>query len=150
MIVDLSAPHNKEAHESINELIDNDDFFLNYVKIDDVIRLIMQKGRGAQLCKTDITNAVKLLTIHSSLWPCYGIWWRDQFSLFVRTIFGSWSSPKICDAIPEAMCRIATKHCGIEHLFHLLDDFFNILFLPIDSPGTRADPHQGTLVSDFQ
>ena len=69
LIVDLSAPHHKAGHPSISQLIDKDEFSLSYVKIDDAIRTIVHKGRGAKLCKTDIVDAFKLMPIHPKLWP---------------------------------------------------------------------------------
>lgn len=134
LIVDLSALHNSNVNPSINDLIDKDEFSLSYVRIDDAIRIIVEKGRGAQLCKTDIVDAFKLMPILPSLWPYYGIRWRDKFYFYVRLAFGSRSSPKIVDALSSAICWIAVHNYGINHFLHLLDDF-----LSIDSPDADAE-----------
>jgi len=60
MILDLSSPH-EETSPSINDLIDKSECTLSYVKIDDVIQSIVVQGKGAQLCKTDISDAFKFL-----------------------------------------------------------------------------------------
>ena len=73
MIVDLSAPHEDENNPSLNELIDKDDYSLQYVTIDHAIRIIKRCGRGSWLCKTDISDAFKLVPISPSLWPFHGI-----------------------------------------------------------------------------
>ena len=52
--MDLSAPHNDEENPSLNELINNEDFSLSYVSIDDVMRLIKKCRKGALLIKTDM------------------------------------------------------------------------------------------------
>lgn len=99
LIVDLSAPHNSEHHSSINSLIHKDDFSLQYVRIDDAINIIKSLGTGAQMCKTDIVDAFKLIPIHSNCKPFYGIKWRDQYYFYKRLVFGSRSSPKIFDCL---------------------------------------------------
>ena len=40
LVVDLSAPHDDELNPSLNDLIDLEEFSLNYVTIDDAINLI--------------------------------------------------------------------------------------------------------------
>ena len=53
LIVDLSAPHNNDEHSSLNQLINKVDYSLSYVKLDDAIQEIRDKGQGSWLCKTD-------------------------------------------------------------------------------------------------
>lgn len=69
IIVDLSAPHNNDEHMSLNDLISKADFPLNYVTIDQAVNIIRKRGRGSWLCKTDITDAFKIMPIHTLLWP---------------------------------------------------------------------------------
>ena len=57
LILDLSAPHQSDKHVSINDLIDKDTCSMSYVKIDDAIDIILKYGKGAWLCKLDISNA---------------------------------------------------------------------------------------------
>ena len=44
LIVDMSAPHNNLEHPSLNSLIDKEAHSLQYVTIDDAIRLINRDG----------------------------------------------------------------------------------------------------------
>ncbi len=127
LVVDLSAPHtNKGEEDSINNLIDKERFSLSYVKIDDAINLIKEKGRGAWLCKTDVTDAFKLVPMHPDLWKWYGISWNGKFYFFTKLVFGSRSSPKNFDGLSQCVCWIAKNNYGIENILHLLDDFLTV------------------------
>ena len=134
LIVDLSAPHENPDNQSINNLISKEEFSLSYVKIDDAIKIIQTLGRGSWLCKTDITDAFKLLPIHPSLWHLYGIYWQGKYFFYTRLVFGSRSSPKLFDYLSQAVCWIANHNYGISSILHLLDDF-----LTIDPPEADAD-----------
>lgn len=129
LIVDLSAPHNHPTNSSINDTIDKNQCSLTYVKIDDAIRLIKNCGKGALLCKTDISDAFKLLPIRRDQWPLFGIKWKSQYYFYHRLAFGCRSSPAIFDKLSTAICWIAQNNYGIENILHLLDDF-----LTVDSP----------------
>lgn len=144
LIVDLSAPHDKPGDPSINELINKEEFSLSYVKLDDAIRIIAKKGRGALLCKTDIVDAFKLIPIHPTLRPYYGIQWKGQYFFYTRLVFGSRSSPKIFDTLSTAICWIAINNYGIHDFLHLLDDF-----LAIDGPGTDGDQTMSLILFIF-
>ena len=73
LIVDLSAPYNDENNKCLNQLIEKEGFSLNYVTIDHAIKTIKQSGTRSWLCKTDISDAFKMLTIHPTLWPFHAI-----------------------------------------------------------------------------
>ena len=144
LIVDLSSPHDNVSHQSINELISKQDFSLSYVRIDDAIKIIQNLGCGSWLCKTDITDAFKLLPMHTSLWHLYGIHWQGRYFFYTRLVFGSRSSPKIFDCLSQAICWIATQNYGISHILHLLDDF-----LTIDPPEAEANRTMALLTMIF-
>lgn len=126
LIVDLSAPHQDENNPSINSLIDKDTCSLQYVTIDDAIKLIKNAGYNAWLMKTDITDAFKQIPMKPELWPYHGVMWEGKYYFFVRLVFGSRSSPKIFDNLSKAVCWIAKNNYGIQNLLHLLDDFLAI------------------------
>ena len=134
LIVDLSAPHNNDEHSSLNQLINKEDYSLSYVKLDDAIQEIRDKGQGSWLCKTDIVDAFKQIPIHPSLWHLYGVKWNGEYFFYTRLVFGSRSSPKIFDWLSQAICWIAHHNYGIDFILHLLDDF-----LTVDSPNVTAD-----------
>ena len=94
LIVDFSAPHNNFNHASLNQLINKDEYSLIYVKLDDAIRGILERGRGSWLCKTDIVDAFKQIPIHPSLWHLHGVKWKGSYFFYTRLEFGSRSSRK--------------------------------------------------------
>ena len=144
LIVDLSAPHNSEEHDSLNELISKEEYSLSYVKLDDAIRGILDRGPGSWLCKTDIVDAFKQIPIHPSLWHLYGVKWDEEYFFFTRLVFGSRSSPKIFDQLSQAICWIAQHNYGIGFMLHLLDDF-----LTVDPPSAMAERTMALLTLVF-
>lgn len=144
LIVDLSAPHDDASHASLNDLICKQDFSLTYVRIDDAIKIIKRYGVGTKLCKTDITDAFRLIPIRADLQRFYGIKWRSKYYFYTKLAFGSRSSPKIFDSLSTAICWIANHNYSIENILHLLDDF-----LTIDPPWFDADITMRALMSLF-
>ena len=76
LIVDLSAQHNSDKQTSLNELINKEEYSLSYVKLDDAIQGILDRGQGSWLCKT-VVDAFKQIPIHPSLWS--QVEWRIYF-----------------------------------------------------------------------
>lgn len=142
LILDLSSPHDISGVDSINSLIDKDDFSLRYVTIDDAIHVIRQLGRGARLTKVDIKDAFRILPIHPQHRPFHCIKWQNDYYVYGRLAFGSRSSPKIFTNLSKAIHYIATHNYGIEHLLFLLDDF-----LAIDRPENSGVETRNTLLS---
>jgi hypothetical protein len=141
LIVHLSAPHHIETHPSINELIDKNQCSLSYVSIDDAIKIISQKGQGFQMCKTDISDVLKVYYLPSIIHKC--VKWRDAYYYYTRLSFRCRSSPKIFDQFSQAICWIAQNNYKIESILHLLDDF-----LTIDRPDFHVDRTMA-LLPDF-
>ena len=126
LIVDLSAPHDDGEHDSINNLIDKDEFSLKYVRIDDAMNTLLDLGAGSWMCKFDIADAFKIIPMDPAIWHLYGIKWEGQYYFFKRLTFGCRSSPKIFDTLSRALCWIAQHKYKINHILHLLDDFLTI------------------------
>ena len=93
LIVDLSSPHDDPLHISVNDLIDKESCSMAYVKIDDAIKAICLKGKGALMSKLDISDAFKIMPIRSSQWPYFCVKWNGLYYVFVRLVFGCRSSP---------------------------------------------------------
>ena len=144
LIVDMSAPHNNVENSSLNDLIDKDQFSLNYVTIDNAINLFKKYGRNIPMCKTDISDAFKLIPIKPELWPFHGIKWNNQYYFFTRLVIGSRSSPKIFDTLSQNICWIAEKEFRINSIIHPLDDF-----LTVDPPDYLADRKMSLLTHIF-
>ena len=145
LILDLSAPHQNEEHQSLNELIDKEEFSLSYATIDNAIKKIKALGQNSWMCKVDVRDAFKLVPIKVSLWPYYGIKWNGKFYFYTRLVFGSRSSPKIFYSLSEAVCWILQNNYDIQHLLHLLDDF-----LTIDPPDSLPDRTMAILTLVFR
>jgi hypothetical protein len=133
LIVDLSSPQNSDTEASINSLIDKEEYSLQYVRIDDAIKILKTLGNHSLLCKTDIVDAFKLIPIARKVQPFYGIKWRNQYYFYRRLVFGCRSSPKIFDLLSQAVCWILENNYDIHYVLHLLDDF-----LTIDPLGDRG------------
>lgn len=109
LIVDLSSPHDNLEHHSVNEMIDKESCSLTYVKIEDAIRTIQLLGKGTTMCKTDISDAFKLMPITPSQWHMYGIKWQGKYYFYTKLAFGCRSSPRIFDTLSQAICWIAQE-----------------------------------------
>jgi len=107
------------------------------VTIDQAIRTITSLGHGSQLCKTNITDAFKLIPIHPSLWAYHGIKWQGRYYFYTKLVFGSRSSPKIFDTFSRAVCWIASNNYDIKNIFHLLGDF-----LTVDPPNRSTSNYE--------
>ena len=112
--------------------------------MDHAIHLIKIAGTGARLSKTDIVDAFKIMPLHPSQWPMFGIKWEKKFYFSVRLSFGCRSSPHLFNLISEALCWILLNINRLPFVLHLLDDF-----LLIDFPSSRPSQALETLKSLF-
>lgn len=99
LIVDLSAPHNNDMHPSINDLIDKDECSLSYVSIDDAIKCIKKFGEDVLMCKTDISDAFKLVPILPSQYHPFCVKLRNIYTISIL----DWLS----DAVPAQKFSIS-------------------------------------------
>ena len=136
LIVDLSAPYDNEEILSINDLIDKESCSLTYVTIDNAIELIKKAGKGALMCKADISDAFKLIPLKPEIWSMFGIKWKGFYYFYQRLAFGCRSSPKIFDQLSIAVCWIAQHKYKIRNIIHLLDDFLTVE--PASDEGDRT------------
>jgi hypothetical protein len=82
LIMDLSSPHDSMEHVSANSMIDKESCSLSYVKIDDAIRIIQNLGKGTTMCKTDISDAFKLVPVLPQQWHMFCFKWKSQYYYF--------------------------------------------------------------------
>ena len=140
LILDLSAP----AGCSVNDGIPVENGAVQYVRFDQIIRMIAQLGRGALIAKVDLKHAFRQCPVHPDDWPLLCYKWEDQYYVDVRLPFGLRSSPALFNKLAEGLCcLLRTK--GISHLEHYLDDF--ITAGPPDSPICLA--HQQLILRTF-
>ena len=99
---------------------------MTYVRVDDAIKAICVKGKGALMSKADISDAFKIMPIRSSQWPYICVKWDGMYYVFVRLVFGCRSSPHVFDTLSQAVCWIACNKYGVQTMFHMLDDFLTV------------------------
>ena len=99
---------------------------MTYVRVDDAIKAICVKRKGALMSKADISDAFKIMPIRSSQWPYFCVKWDGMYYVFVRLVFGCRSSPRVFDTLSQAVCWIACNKYGVQTMFHMLDDFLTV------------------------
>ena len=144
LIIDLSSPHDGLV-PSINDLIPSEPYSLYYATVDNAVAMIKRAGRGAWLGKADITDAFKVMPLHPSQWPFFGVRWRGLLYFSVKLPFGSRSSPSIFNTLSEALCWILYNKCKLPFVLHLLDDF-----LVVDFPTSRPNRAIECLTNTFK
>lgn len=127
LIVDLSSPDGS----SVNDGIDPDSFSLQYIKVDDIIRMVGQFGTGALMAKFDVLSAFRNVAVHPSDRALLGMKWRDSYHVDLTLPFGLRSAPFIFDCVASSVEWILTNNYNVSNLLHYLDDF--ILAGPPDS-----------------
>ncbi|XP_069134328.1 uncharacterized protein [Argopecten irradians] len=145
LIVDLSSPHDNDSHPSVNDLINKEEYSLCYIRIDDAIAIIQKLGKDTTICKTDISDAFKLIPIHPSQWHLYCVQWNGLYYYYYKLAFGCRSSPKIFDTLSTAVCWIAINNYGISYILHLLDDF-----ITFEEPGKDGHKNMTILFHIFE
>lgn len=75
------------------------------------------------LAKADMTDAFKMMPIHPSEWPLFGVKWQSKLFFAVRLTFGCRSSPHIFNCLSDALCWILLNVCKLPFVLHLLNDF---------------------------
>ena len=110
--------------DSINDHIPKDPYSLQYVRVDDAIRMFQRLGSGAYMAKTDLKSAFRIMPIHPGDWNLLGIYWESHFYVDLYLPFGLRSSPFLFNQISEALEWILKHNYGLGNVIHILDDFF--------------------------
>ena len=127
LVMDLSLP---QGH-SVNDGIDPESWHLQYIKMDDIIKVVSKCGPGALMAKFDIESAYQNIAIHPSDRHLLGLKWRNTYYIDLALPFGLRSAPAIFNSVAELVEWILVHNYGIEDLLHYLDDF--ILAAPANS-----------------
>ena len=110
VIMDLSFP----PGNSVNEKIPKDRYMgqetnLKYPKVDSLVDLVKQKGRGCALMKSDLRRAYKQIPVDPADWNFLGLTWNGQL-LFDRTMpMGLRSAALCCQRITNAIKYIVER-----------------------------------------
>ena len=110
--------------DSINDHIPKELYSLNYVRVDDAIRILQNLGPGSFMAKTDLKSAFRLIPIHPDDWNLLGIYWQSKFYVDLYLPFGLRSAPYIFNQLSDALEWILKHNYGVKHVIHILDDFF--------------------------
>lgn len=121
-IFHLSYP--KSSNSSVNANIASDDYSLQYVRIDDAIRILLTLGPNCFMAKTDVQSAFRNIPVHPADWELLGMQWRGLY-FFDRVLpFGLRSAPYIFNMLSDALEWILINQLGVSNVLHILDDFF--------------------------
>lgn len=78
----------QKSPQSLNALIDKELCSLSYIRINDAITIIKCLGAGAWMYKADMTDAFKMVNIHSDLWYRHGVQWSGLMYFVTWLVFG--------------------------------------------------------------
>ena len=99
LITDLSFP----TARSVNDGITPDLCTLAYTTVDVVASQAAVLGVGAQLAKTDIEAAYRLIPVHPQDRILQAVRWNNQVYIDPMLPFGLRSAPKIFNAVADAL-----------------------------------------------
>lgn len=120
MIHHLSFPR----CSSVNDGIPADFSSVHYATISDAIQLIKKVSKGCFMGKTDIKNAFRIIPIHPHDYNVLGMSWKGQYYYDKCMPMGCSSSCSTFELFSSALEWIARDKLKINHLIHVLDDFF--------------------------
>ena len=109
---------------SVNDGISSEHSTVSYCRVDDAIALIKSLGRGCFLAKTGIKSAFRIIPIRPQDYPLLGMTWQGKYYYDRAVPMGCASSCRTFEMFSSALEWVAKKHLHIEHLVHILDDYF--------------------------
>ena len=113
--------HPKSSSTSVNANISKENYSLEYVKIDDAIKLlIIQLGKGSYMAKTDICSAFRHVPVHPNDWELLGMHWKGLYFFDQVLPFGLRSAPYIFNQLSDALEWIAKTNYDLKHILHIM------------------------------
>ena len=76
------------------------------------------------MAKTDLKSAFRLIPIHPNDWNLLGVYWQSQYYVDMYLPFGLRSAPFLFNQLSDGLEWILKNNYGIQHVIHILDDFF--------------------------
>ena len=119
LIVDLSSP----GGLSVNDGIDPEEFSMQYITVDQIIRMISSLGVGALIAKFDVEAAYRNIAVHPSDRYLLGMKWRKHYYVDLALPFGLRSAPYIFNSVADMVEWILLNVHDLAALLHYLDDF---------------------------
>ena len=90
LILDLSHPAGSSGNDGISKLLCS----LSYMKVQAMVRQILELSCGCFLAKTDIDSAFRNVSVHPHDRPLLGMIWNQQLYIDSVLPFGLISAPK--------------------------------------------------------
>jgi hypothetical protein len=124
IIHDLSWPHGA----AVNTYIPSEVCSVTYIAVDDAVKLVKSKGRGALMAKVDLKDAYKQIAVRPKDWPLLGSTWindDNEVEYYFDTVlpFGGRSSAMMFDKFACGL-EFMMKLDGVSNCCHYLDDSF--------------------------
>ena len=107
----------------MNEGINPNDYPLQYIRVDDIIKMVSKFGQGALMAKFDVEAAYRNLAVHPSDRYLIGMKWRSMFYVDLALSFGLRSAPYIFNSVADLVEWILLNNYHLPDLLHYLDDF---------------------------
>ena len=122
LILDLSSP----TQHSVIDGIPKDPFSLQYIFVDDAIKILIVQGPGAVMAKFDVKSAYRNVAMRPDERHLLGMRWRDLFFVDLALPFGLRSAPFIFNSIADLVEWILKVNYSVRYLLHYLDDFLSL------------------------
>ena len=122
LILDLSSPH----QHSVNDGIPKDPFSLQYISVDDAIKILMVLGPGALMAKFDVESAYRNVAMRPDERYLFGMRWRDLFFTNLALPFALRSATFIFNSIADMVEWILRVNYAVHYLLHYLDVFLSL------------------------
>ena len=132
-ILDMSSP----LGSSVNEGINPNDYPLQYIRVDDIVKMVSKFGEGALMAKFDVEAAYRNLAVHPSDRYLIGMKWRSMFYVDLALPFRLRSAPYIFNSVADLVEWILLNNYHLPDLLHYLDDF--ITAGPPNSPQCESN-----------
>ena len=107
---------------SVNEGINPNDYPLQYIRVDDIIKMVYKFGQGALMAKSDVESAYHNLAAHPSDRYLLVMKWRSMYYVDLALPFGLRSAPYILNSVADLVEWILLNNYHIPDLLHYLDD----------------------------
>lgn len=121
-IFHLSYP--KGSGTSVNDNIPAENYSLQYIRLDNAIKMVLDLGQNCYMAKTDIKSAFRNIPVRREDWELLGMHWRDMYFFDTVLPFGLRSAPYLFNLLSDALEWILKNHVGVPRVLHILDDFF--------------------------
>ena len=101
----------------MNDGISPDEFTMEYIHVDHIIRLVSQYGQGALMAKFDVEAAYRNIPVHPSDRFLLGMMrWRGKYYVVLAVPFGLRSAPYLFNSVADMVEWIV-----LDLLHHLVD-----------------------------